>query len=98
MSIYRFNVGYLIEDDFVHPKDGYVQVVFPAGEDTGTFHLKINSDMILELNEKFKVTIVDVSLPYGFILGDNKTIDVTILDSNRKYNYVICYILHALLV
>jgi len=87
---YKFNVHFLIVWDFEHPPNGYVRALFHAGQDTATFDLKIYNDEILERDEKFRVSIVEVSLPFGVSLGDTTTANVSIIDKNSKCNYVIC--------
>ena len=48
------------------------------------FNVKINSDNILEENEKFHLTINSIKLPERVIVDDPHNITVTILDDDCK--------------
>ena len=59
-------------------------VTFPAGTSCSSFDIPIYNDTASEDDETFRVTIVDMSLPFGTRLGDNITADVVIEDNDSE--------------
>ena len=57
---------------------------FPAGTSCSSFDIPIIDDIASEEDETFRVTIVDMSLPFGTRLGDNITADVVIEDNDSE--------------
>ena len=58
------------------------QVTFPTGVTCSSFNILITDDELSEGDEHFTFTIMEESLPYGVILGDNTTASVTINDNH----------------
>ena len=48
------------------------------------FNIPINDDDILEINENFRLTIEQSSLPTGVFVGSPGQATVTIVDNDRK--------------
>ena len=63
---------------------GPYTVIFPARRTTATFVIPITDDDILEIDEKFILTIDEISLPTGVTSGTLSTTTVTIVDDDRK--------------
>ena len=59
-------------------------VTFPAGTSCSSFNISIRNDIESEEDETFRVTIVDMSLPFGTRLGDNITAEVVIEDNDSE--------------
>ena len=59
-------------------------ITFPAGTSCSSFDIPIIDDDTSEDDETFRVTIVDMSLPFGTRLGDNITADVVIEDNDSE--------------
>ena len=59
-------------------------VTFPAGTSCSSFDIPILDDDTSEDDEIFRVTIMDMSLPFGTILGDDITADVVIEDDDSE--------------
>ena len=82
----------LIGADFDYPLGGYIQVVFPpAKEQTVIIPLKTKDDKISEMTETFRLTIVDISLPHVVSVGNMHSVEVEILDNDRKYYCLIIF-------
>ena len=64
------------------------KVTFPAGVTCSSFNIPINDDEESEGDEHFTFTIMEESLPYGIILGENTTATATINDNDSEL--VIC--------
>jgi len=70
-------------------------VTFPAGVTCASFDIPINDDMISEDYETFDITIMELSLPYGVILGGTDKATVTIVDNDSKQiNLLLCMCLY----
>ena len=59
-------------------------VTFPAGTSCSSFDIPIHNDTESEQDESFRITIMEMSLPFGTKLGDNTTADVVIEDNDSK--------------
>ena len=64
---------------------GYVTVKFAAGQTRAPVDIKIIDDRIYENSESFQLTIAEVSLPDGFIIGANGNSIVDIMDNEGNY-------------
>ena len=62
----------------------HYNVTFPAGTSCSSLDIPIIDDEDSEDDEIFRVTIVDMSLPFGTRLGDNITADVVIEDNDGE--------------
>ena len=71
--------------DYQFPQDGYMQVIVSGGADKVPFDITVKDDNILERAENFQLSIVDVSLPHGVIIGSRQSAEVIIYDDDRKY-------------
>ena len=71
--------------DYEFPRGGYIQVVVSGGNDRVSFNITIKDDIIVERNENFRLSIVNVSLPCGVIVGSRQSAEVVIFDDERKY-------------
>ena len=58
---------------------------FAAGQTRAPFYIKIIDDIIYENSESFQLTIAEVSLPDGFIIGANGNSIVDIMDNEGNY-------------
>ena len=76
--------------DYQFPRGGFTQVIVSGGADRVSFNITINDDNILERTENFRLSIVDVSLPCGVIVGSRQSAEVVIFDDDRKYIYWMC--------
>ena len=85
--MYKFNVCYLVEhSDFGEiGNEDIKDVIFPAGQMTATFSVEMINDEIFEDSETFRIMILEVSLPYGVVLGGKRSAVVTILDNDGKW-------------
>ena len=63
---------------------GPYTVTFPAGQTTATFNIPITDDMILETDENFILTIINLSLSDDVMLGNPDQTTVTIVDNECK--------------
>ena len=59
-------------------------VTFPVGTSCSSFDIPIHNDTESEDDETFRITIVDMSLPFGTKLGDDFTADVVIVDNDSE--------------
>ena len=59
-------------------------VTFPAGTSCSSLDIPIIDDLESEDDETFRITIVDMSLPFGTKLGDDITADVVIEDNDSE--------------
>ena len=59
-------------------------VTFPAGTSCSSFDIPIRNDTESEQDESFRITIMEISLPFGTKLGDNITADVVIEDNDSE--------------
>ena len=81
-TVVKFNVEYFTGgEDFELLPNGFNEVIFPAGITSVYFSMKMINDNCFEATETFRVKI---SVPYGIILGNNKSAVVTILDDDCK--------------
>ena len=64
------------------------EATFPAGVTCLSFDIPIKDDEKSEGDEQFIITIMEESLPYGVILGENTTATATIIDNDSEL--VIC--------
>ena len=71
-------------EDYVTTKDGYVIVKFAAGQTLVPFHVSIIDDDFMEGDEKFTVSIFDLSVPLGVTLGFDNSAEITIIDNDSK--------------
>ena len=69
----------------MYPPNGIIEVIFRPKKDTAIVGLQIKEDRISELNEIVKLSIVEVSLPHGFSLGETNCAEIEIIDDDRKY-------------
>ena len=76
--------------DYQFPRGSYTQVIVSGGADRVPFNITIYDDNILERTENFQLSIVDVFLPYGVIVGNRQSAEVVIFDDDRKYIYWMC--------
>ena len=85
-TVHTFNVCYLVEySDFEEiGNENIKDVIFPAGQTTATFSVNMINDEIFEDSETFRIMILEVSLPYGVVLGRKRSAVVTILDDDGK--------------
>ena len=88
ITMNKINTSYLIGPlDYVVPRDpevGYIKVIIPAGATTVSFDVNILDDRRVEDDEIIGVTIYDLSLPYGFVLGRFSSANITITDNDGK--------------
>ena len=77
-----FNVGGGI--DHSNASIDQYQVTFPTGVTCSSFNILITDDEFSEGDENFTFTIMEESLPYGVILGDNTTASVIINDNDSE--------------
>ena len=59
-------------------------VTFRAGRNCSSFDIPIINDTESEKNESFRITIMEMSLPFGIKLGDIITADVVIEDNDSE--------------
>ena len=59
-------------------------VTFPNGTSCSSFDIPIINDTDSEDDETFRITIVNMSLPFGTRLGDDITADVVIVDNDSE--------------
>ena len=59
-------------------------VTFPNGTSCSSLDIPIIDDKKSEDDESFRITIVDMSLPFGTRLGDNITAEVVIEDNDSE--------------
>ena len=71
--------------DYVYPSNGIIEVVFRPGKNTAGFGLRLKEDRISEMIEIIRLSIVEVSLPLGFSLGNTPSSEIEIVDNDRKY-------------
>ena len=62
----------------------YATVIFPAGQTRKSFNVMIIDDKMHERSETFRVTINEISVPHGVVLGSPRSSVVTIIDNDRK--------------
>ena len=72
-------------EDYDIPPNQYVQVIFPPGETRVSFDVLLIDDIQMENSETFRVTIYDLSVPYGITLGSITSAEITILDNDSKF-------------
>ena len=65
-------------DDYGDTDTTHYNVTFPAGTSCSSSDIPIIDDQELEDDETFRITIVDMSLPFGTRLGDDITAEVII--------------------
>ena len=70
--------------DYEFPRGGYIQVVVSSGTDRVPLNVTVKDDFILERTENFRLSIVDVSLSCGVIVGSRRSAEVVIFDNDRK--------------
>ena len=75
--------------DYQIPNNQYIKVKFPAGETRASFDINIINDDFLEEPETFRITIFELSVPYGITLGSITSAIVTILDDDSKFTETI---------
>ena len=75
-------------EDYEVPPNQYIKVIISAGVTTASFDIRIINDTKVEGNEKFRGTIFDLSVPYGFKLGSNAGATFTILDDDSKHTRI----------
>ena len=90
MVILHFTDG----EDYEAPPNQYIKVKFPAGKTRVSFDIIINDDKEMEGSETFRITIFDLSVPYGITLGPITSATVTIVDDDSK-NALTAYIQHV---
>ena len=79
------NVDYFAGgDDYGEINTTQYIVTFPAGTSRSSFDIPIHNDTVSETDESFRITIMEVSLPFGTKLGDNNTTDVVIEDNDSE--------------
>ena len=74
-----------------NPAIGFIKVVIPAGATTTSFDINIIDDKRLEGLESpeiIGISIYELSVPYGFILGPVSSANISIIDDDGKYNYL----------
>ena len=71
--------------DYQYLRNDYMQVVISGGADKVPFNITVKDDNILERNEIFRLSIVDISLPHGITIGSRRSAEVVIHDDDRKY-------------
>ena len=67
------------------PPNQYIKVRFSAGETRVSFDVNIIDDDLMENSETFRITIYDLSVPYGITLGSITSAEVTIVDNDSKF-------------
>ena len=77
--MYCYNVG---DIDY---NAGLYNVTFPAGDVSVMFNVSITDDNILEMVEKFNLTITSTSLPSRIFSDDIEQTTVFITDNDGKY-------------
>ena len=79
------NTGYLVGAIHYGNDNTTYNVTFPNGTTCSSFNISIiDDDMELRGDRSFRVTIVDMSLPFGTRLGDNITTEVVIVDNDSE--------------
>ena len=61
-----------------------MRVLFPGGITTTALTVNMVNDVALEGDEKFRVSIDPLSLPFGVTLGNHTSAEVVILDDDGK--------------
>ena len=86
------------DEDYEIPPNQYVKVRFSAGQTRVSFDVNIIDDDLMENSETFRITIYDLSVPYGITLGFYTSAEVTIVDNDSKFlrNKVAYYLLSIL--
>jgi len=79
---------YVESEDYVLPSDDYALVVFPSGHKISSLDVNLIDDNIIEKNGTFRVTIVNISLPFGVFFGKFSSAEVTISSKFVKYVYI----------
>ena len=72
-------------EDFEISDHRYIIVNFAAGQTRAAFDVNIIDDKEMEETETFRVSIFELSVPYGVTLGFDTSTEVTIIDNDSKY-------------
>ena len=81
-------------EDYKVPPNQYIKIVFLAGNTRAKFDLYLIPDHKIEMTERLRVTIVDLSISYGsnLRLGSVNSATIDILDDDSKHTYYIQHI------
>ena len=71
--------------DYKLSDDQYTIVTFSAGQTRAFFDVTILEDEEIEDTETFRVSIFELSVPYGVNLGFDTSAEVDITDDDSKY-------------
>ena len=72
-------------EDYEISHHRFIFVKFVAGQTIASINVNIIDDKYIEESETFRVSIYELSVPYGVILGFDTSTVVTIRDNDSKY-------------